>query len=149
MDWLIRLSGIGLVLLALTDLFLTVLYPCSDKSVLSMLLSRGIWQLFRLAARTPGCDRDRLLSYCGSTVLVVIVIVWTTLLISGFALINWDALGSAIQASQGSTPTDFATALYYSGYAFTTLGTGDLVPKTGTYRLLMILEAGAMFRSGV
>lgn len=30
---------------------------------------------------------------------------------------------------------------YYSGYSLTTLGTGDIVPKTATYRLLTVLEA--------
>lgn len=145
MDWLVLAGGVGLILLALTDLFLTVLYPRSGRGVLSTLLNQGIWQLFRQASYGPWVDRDRLLSYCGPTLLVVIVIVWTTLLIGGFAFIVWTALGSGIQASHGSTPTDFATALYYSGYTFTTLGTGDLVPKTGTYRLLMILEAALGF----
>lgn len=41
----------------------------------------------------------------------------------------------------GSTPTDFVTAIYYSGYTLTTLGTGELTPQTSTYRLIMILEA--------
>lgn len=40
-----------------------------------------------------------------------------------------------------SAPTDFVTAIYYSGYTVTTLGTGELTPQTSTYRLLMILEA--------
>ncbi|WP_416672399.1 potassium channel family protein [Egbenema bharatensis] len=41
----------------------------------------------------------------------------------------------------GATPTDFITALYYSGFSLSTLGTGDIVPQTGVYRLLMILQA--------
>ena len=88
MDWLVLSGGVGLVLLALTDLFLTVLYPRSGKGVLSMSLSKGIWRFFRLAARSPLCDRDRLLSYCGPTLLVAIVVVWTLFLIGGFALIS-------------------------------------------------------------
>jgi len=59
----------------------------------------------------------------------------------GFAFIDWPVLGSAIRASAGPTPTGFATALYYSGYALTTLGTGDIVAHTALYRLLMVLEA--------
>jgi hypothetical protein len=73
--------------------------------------------------------------------MVVTVAVWFLLLTSGFALIVWPALGVSIQASQGPTPTDFATALYYSGYSFTTLGTGDVVPQTSGFRILMVLQA--------
>jgi hypothetical protein len=141
MDWLAQVVGVGLVLLALVDIYLTVLYARSGKGVLSVQLSKRVWQLFRIAARATPLDRDRLLAYSGPTVLVAIVVVWVCLLLSGFALIIWPELGLAIQASQGSTPTDFLTALYYSGYSLTTLGTGDLVPKSGLYRLLMALEA--------
>lgn len=73
--------------------------------------------------------------------MVATVAVWFLLLTSGFALIVWPALGASIQASQGPTPTDFATALYYSGYSFTTLGTGDIVPQTSGFRILMVLQA--------
>lgn len=41
----------------------------------------------------------------------------------------------------GETPTDFLAAIYYSGFTFSTLGTGDITPQTNTYRLLMILQA--------
>lgn len=88
---------------------------------------------------------DRILAYCGSVVLVAIVLVWTALFIIGFALIVWSALGQGIQASQGKTPNDFATALYYSGFNFTILGVGDLIPKTTICRLVTILEAALGF----
>ncbi|HEY9846400.1 MAG TPA: ion channel [Candidatus Caenarcaniphilales bacterium] len=140
MDWLVQAAGLAMVLLALIDIYFTVLYPRSHVGLLSAPLSRGMWQLFRLTVFAYPTQRDRLLPYNGPTLLVAIVVVWVSLLISGFALICWPALGSEIQASQGPTPTDFATALYYSGYALTTLGTGDILPKTGFYRLLMILE---------
>lgn len=189
MDWFVKVAGAGLVVLALIDIYFTVLYPRSHRGVLSAPLSRGMWRLFRLASRTTSFSRDcfrsrrkytgtspkrgprtgrgfslhegyslwkgfadaiasgipdgkgdRLLAHNGPTLLIAIVVVWVSLLISGFTLIAWPELGQAIQANQGPTPTDFATALYYSGYALTTLGTGDIVPKTGFYRLLMILE---------
>lgn len=141
MGWFAQLGGLGLVLLALIDIYFTVLYPRSHKGVLSAPISRGMWRLFRIVIFVNLRNRDELLSYNGPTLLVAIVIVWISLLIGGFALIVWPALGEAIQAVAEPTPTDFTTALYYSGYALTTLGTGDIVPKTGFYRLLLILEA--------
>jgi len=140
MGWLWQVLGAGLVLIALADIYFTVLYPRSHAGVLNATISRAVWQLFRLASNSKPLSRAPLLSYIGPTLLVAIVVVWVSLLINGFALIVWPALGSEIQASQGETPRNFATAVYYSGYALTTLGTGDIVPKTGFYRLLMILE---------
>ncbi len=75
------------------------------------------------------------------SLLVATVAMWISLLILGFALIFWPALGNQIRMETGSTPTDFATAIYYSGYALTTLGTGEITTQTSTYRLLMVLEA--------
>jgi hypothetical protein len=89
--------------------------------------------------------KDRLLSYAGPTLLVLTVFVWVGQLLLGFTLIVWPALGSAIQASSGGTPTNFAAAFYYAGFSLTTLGTGDIVPLTPFHRLLTVLMAAVGF----
>ncbi len=72
--------------------------------------------------------------------------VWFVLLIIGWAMIYQPVLGTAIRASSGGvTDTSWATAIYYSGFLITTLGTGDVVPKTGLYRLLAITETASGF----
>ncbi|WP_228038176.1 potassium channel family protein [Nodosilinea sp. LEGE 06152] len=86
-------------------------------------------------------QRDRILSYGGSITIVTLIGVWVLLLFIGFALVIWPGLGTAIQTSQGTTPTDFGTALYYTGFSLTTLGTGDLVPQTDGHRFLMVLQS--------
>lgn len=143
MAGLTQVIGAIVIIIAAIDIFITVLYPRTGNSILSLPLSKGIWQIFRQIARWS--KSDRILAYCGSVVLVAIASVWTTLFIIGFALIVWSALGEGIQASQGKTSTDFGTALYYSGFNFTTLGVGDLVPKNTVYRLITILEAALGF----
>lgn len=145
MDWLVQVIGAGLVILALVDIYLTVLYHRLGSSVLSLYLNKLIWCLLRLVARAVPCKGDRLLSHSGPIMIVAIVVVWVCLLLWGVALIVLPELGSDIQASQGKTPTDLATALYYSGYSLTTLGTGDIVPKTGFYKLLILLQAALGF----
>lgn len=50
MGWFTQVVGVGLVLLALIDIFLTVLYPRSHVGVLSAPFSRRVWRLFQLAA---------------------------------------------------------------------------------------------------
>lgn len=142
MSWFVQIVGAGIVLLALIDVFFTVLYPRSGRGILSVPLSRGIWRLFRCLATTAiPRHKDQLLSYAGPTIIIAIVVTWVLLLLIGFALVFWSSLGSAVQASEGATPTDFITALYFSGYSLTTLGVGDIVPKTNIYKLLVVLEA--------
>ncbi|MBE9166154.1 two pore domain potassium channel family protein [Pleurocapsales cyanobacterium LEGE 06147] len=145
MNLFVQIIGWGLVILALTDIYLTVLRPRANSALLSVKISRAIWQFFRLAVRIVPLKKGQLLSHSGSIILIAIVVAWVLLLLFGFALIVWQDLGSGIQASQGQTPTDFLTALYYSGFSLTTLGTGDIVPKTDNYRLLMILQAALGF----
>jgi len=145
MPWLSHLVGIAIILIILLDIFLTVLYPRSGKNTPSLLLSKGIWELFRRLGRLPVSNSPNLLSYCGPTLLIVVIVFWVCSLAVGFALLLWPALGQGIQASQGDTPTDFATALYYSGFTLTTLGVGDLVPKSGIWRVVTVLEAGIGF----
>ncbi len=145
MDWLAQGLGGALVAAVLLDIYFTVLHMRTGKGLIGVPVSKGVWRLFRRAALALPAGRDRLLAYAGPTILVAIVAVWLGLLVCGFALITWPALGTAIRASQGPTPTDFATALYYSGYGLTTLGTGDIIPTTAPYRLLLVLEAGVGF----
>lgn len=145
MDLLIQVVGLGLVLLALVDIYLTVLFPRLGSSVLSFMLARSLWCLFRTVAGIMPAQRARLLAHSGSLTVTTIVVAWIALLIGGFTCLNWVGLGTGIQASEGPTPRDFWTALYYSGYAVTTLGTGDLLPKTDYYRMLMVLQSALGF----
>lgn len=140
-----QIAGSILVVYAFLDLFLTILYARSGTGILAPYLTNGVWRIFRGAARVLSKYRDSILSYSGPTILVILSVVWALLYVVGFALICWPELGSAITASKGATPTDFTSALYYSGYTFTTLGTGDLVPQTGLYRVLMFVEAALGF----
>ena len=143
MTWFTRTLGVVLIAIATVDIFITVLYPRTGNSLLSMPICKGTWNIFRQVARWS--KSDRLLSYCGSVILVSIATVWIALFILGFALIVWTMLGDEIVSSQGKTPTDFGTALYYSGYNFTTLGMGNLVPQSTICQLLTILQAALGF----
>jgi hypothetical protein len=141
MQILLQLIGTSLVLVSLVDIFLTVLHPRSESNLLSIPVARILWRCFCTLAEGSAKRHDRILSYAGPTIMVMLVGVWVLLLLVGFTLIVWPALGTAIQAEQGGTPTDFFTALYYAGFSLGTLGTGDLVPQVATYRLLIVLKS--------
>ncbi|MFH5802797.1 potassium channel family protein [Alienimonas sp. DA493] len=134
-----RIAGGALVLLAAYDLYRTVLVPRGRGGPVTRGVCRGVW-----GVASRGGDRVR--AQAGPLTVVGGVAAWGALLAVGFALVTWPALGAEVTASgDAATPTGFLTALYYSGFNLTTLGTGDLVPRTDAYRLLMIAEAGVGF----
>lgn len=145
MKLLVQIIGAVLVTVSLVDIYLTVLFPRLGSSLVSLPLGKGMWQFFRLIARISPFKDKMLLAHSGPMLMIATVIVWVCLLICGFALIIWPELGSTIQSSDGWTETNFVTALYYSGFSLTTLGTGDLIPQSGFQRLLIILEAALGF----
>ena len=141
MNIVLPLAGAVLVVVALVDVFLVVLYARSGGGLLTPHLNHGLWKLFKAIAPNQGSLRDTILSFAGPVMMVTTIGVWVLLLLFGFALVVWPGLGGSITASIGPTPTGFAAALYYSGYSLTTLGTGDIVPQTSGYRLLMVAQA--------
>jgi len=82
------------------------------------------------------------LSYYGPFALLLLIGVWATGLVGGFALLLW-GLGARLALTGGDA--GFGTALYGSGTTFFTLGLGDVLPHTALGRVLVVLEAGTGF----
>lgn len=140
-DWLLQITGCILVLVAVLDLFLTVLYARNDVGLLSPQVSHLVWSCFRGTAKTLPAGGQRLLTFAGPVLLAAIVLLWLSLLVVGFALIIWPVLGDEIRKTSGETPVDFATAVYYSGYTLATLGYGDIAPQSAFWRVLAVVES--------
>lgn len=133
--------GAALVLLALADMFTTVFHSRAAPGLLSRRLSELGWMAFRQLARATARREPALLSFAGPTLVAMLLLTWSLLVLFGFALVFWPALGTALRASHGPTPTGFWTAVYYSGFNFTTLGLGDIAPNQPWCRLLTVIEA--------
>jgi hypothetical protein len=133
--------GAGLLLLALYDMFSTVLYARITMGPVSTALSRGTWWLFHRAAAVAPGRQDRIFSYCGPIAIVALILGWTALLDVGSALLVHPVLGTAVIAGTGPTPTDLVTALYVGGQSITVVGTSGYSPTTATFRLLFLLNS--------
>jgi hypothetical protein len=143
---LVQAFGVLLVLAALVDVLLTVLYSRSDIPFIGQWLGQLIWNVGRTAFLPLGAIGDRLTTFLGPIILVAVVAQWILLLIVGFALVFWPGVGQAITGTGPVSPDHgFGTALYYSGYTLTTLGYGDIVPRTLGYRIVTIVEAATGF----
>ncbi|KAA6460387.1 two pore domain potassium channel family protein [Acidobacteria bacterium AB60] len=136
-----QISGILIVLLILLDVFLTVLYARMGSGLLSPRLARTVWCVFRLLARSIPRNSDRIASFCGPVILVLLVFVWIAGLTLGNALLFHPVLGSAIQSSSGKTPTDFVSALYAGGSSISIVGAGGFSPQVPRYRLIYLFNS--------
>ena len=146
MTVVVRILGVLVVLCVAQDVFQTVLFPASGRGVLRKPLQSAVWRVFRRSALwARGSAQRSVLAYCGPTQIAVLISVWFLLLIVGWALIYQPALGSGIASGSGHTDTGWATALYYSGFLITTLGTGDYVPTNALWRILAIVETASGF----
>jgi hypothetical protein len=99
------------------------------------------WKNIALRIR-EGRTRQSFLGYFGPLSLIMLLAFWATMLIFGFALLQF-GLGGHEQL--GNEPITFSRILYHSGETFFTLGYGDIVPITASARLLSVLEAGMGF----
>jgi hypothetical protein len=139
--------GIVLICVVLLDAFETVVLPrrATRRLRLARLVFRSTWQLWSAPARGrwhSGERRETYLSYYGPFALLLLIGVWSTGLVGGFALLLW-GLGAQMAATGGDAGV--GTALYGSGTTFFTLGLGDVLPHTALGRLLVVLEAGMGF----
>jgi hypothetical protein len=134
--------GAAVMLLALVDMFATVLYARINRGPASKLLSWSIWWVFhRVGGWFPQRLQDLIFSFCGPIVLSSMVLAWAVLLTVGSALIIHPALGTGVAASNGLTPTSLATALYVGGGSIAVVKAGEFAPKTDAFRLLFLLNS--------
>jgi len=138
--------GILLILSILLDSFESIILPrrVSRKIRLSRFFYITFWMLWSLLGRKlrAGNRREYYLSYFGPLSLILLLVVWAAVLVVGFALVQF-GLGSQFSAPEKIVT--FTTDLYLSGTTFITLGLGDVIPRVGLPRFVVVLEAGTGF----
>jgi hypothetical protein len=146
MPVLAGISGLLLIVGSLWDGFETIILPrrVTRQFRPTQLFYSATWMLWSAIARRLGNQKQHqnLVSYFGPLSLIMLLAVWGVSLIVGFALLQW-ALGSQLAVAEGKA--NFATDLYMSGTTFFTLGLGDVTPRSGLARLLVVTESGVGF----
>ena len=145
-------GGLFLILATLVDGFETVVLPrrVTRRLRLSRLFfhySWGSWAwlahwLHGGADKEGSSQRDRLLGVYGPLALILLLSLWATALLFGFALVQW-GLVAPLTAPGGAH--GFGTLLYLSGVTFFTLGFGDVVPLTAPGRVVAVFEVATGF----
>src|SRR5438132_10217431 len=136
--------GVLLVIFIFWDAFETLILPRSVMRTfrLSRIPNVWIWPAWRAAASRFSSDsrRERYLGFYGPISVILMLLIWATGLVFGFACIGY-GLGSKF-VLQGESPT-FWTDVYVSGTTLFTLGLGDVIPAASATRALLVVEAGA------
>jgi Ion channel len=135
--------GILCIFIVLLDAFETIILPrrATGRFRLTRIFYRVTWGPWRAVTMWLGSPsrREAIFSFYGPLSLILLLVIWAVGIVVGFALIYF-SLGSPLQ--DGLAETGFRTDLYLSGTTLFTLGLGDVLPRSGASRELVILEAG-------
>jgi hypothetical protein len=138
----------GLIILwvVFLDAFETVVLPrrVTRQFKLTAWFYRRTWIPWQKVARhikTPSRQQG-FLGYFGPLSLIMLLAFWASMLIFGFALLQFGIGG---HEQLGKEPLTFGRIIYQSGQTFFTLGYGDILPTTGPARALSVLESGMGF----
>ncbi len=138
--------GIAIVLTILRDAFETIVLPRRVQRGfrLTALFYRSTWRLWARGAQHihKSSRRENFLGYFGPLSLIVLLGLWASSLIVGFAFVQ-HGLGQHLQTNgERITP---GLILYHSGETFFTLGYGDVIPNNTAARVLSVMESGMGF----
>jgi hypothetical protein len=139
-------AGVAIFLIVLWDAFEAIILPrrVTRKFRLTRAFYKTSWSVWRFViCLVPSRKtQETLLGFFGPLSLLVLVGVWAVGLVVGFGLMQFGA-GSAVVTTGGQP--GFQTDIYLSGTTFFTLGLGDVVPRSGLARALVVTEAGFGF----
>jgi Ion channel len=138
--------GVAIFAIIVWDAFEAIILPrrVTRRFRLARLFYRTSWRTWKFIVRLfpSKKTREMLLGFFGPLSLIVLVGLWAVGLVVSFGMMQYGA-GSALNVS-GMEP-GFLTDLYLSGTTFFTLGLGDVVPRSGLARVLVVAEAGFGF----
>jgi hypothetical protein len=142
-------AGLMFCLGAIVDAFQTIILPRRPAGRLRItrlfyILTWKPWAALTRRIANPRA-REQCYSIYGPGSLLLLLVVWATLLVTGFALLFFalgttfvDALGGPASSAVARLRTD----MYVSGTTLFTLGLGDVLPRSLLTRALIVFESG-------
>jgi Ion channel len=140
--------GVIVFLVVLWDAFEAIILPrrVTRKFRLTRFYYRLTWASWKFYAQLISSRkaRETFLGFYGPISLLVLIGVWAAGLVIAFGMMQFGA-GSAVNVTAVGAGSSLSTDFYLSGTTFFTLGLGDVVPRTGIARFLVVTEAGFGF----
>jgi hypothetical protein len=137
--WLAAVAGAALAIIALRDVYLTVLHPDREGAV-AVAVQRATWRVaVSLGERHPRAHR-RFVAGAGPVMTVLTLAAWMALFVFGVTLLVWPNL-DAYRADDEHGALTFIDALYYVGVTVSVLGYGDISPVQPTMQALAFVAS--------
>lgn len=140
------IAGVVIFLAVAWDAFEAIILPrrVTRRFRLTRFYYRLTWPTWKFFARLAPSRkrRETFLGYYGPISLLFLIGFWAIGLVLSFGMMQYGA-GSAVNLSHQEP--SFLTDLYLSGTTFFTLGLGDVVPRSGIARMLVVAEGGFGF----
>jgi hypothetical protein len=144
--FLLTAAGLLLLLFVAYDVYATILDASGRAGPLSGLVNRGVWSVARtLASRFSNNRRHRLLNLVGPMLMPGLIVLYLVLLITGFALIYMPRMPAEFTLDPPGESAHWIESLYFSGVTLTTLGYGDITPRTTFVRFFALVEGASGF----
>ena len=139
-------AGVTLLLLIVFDVYATVLHASARYGPIGERLNRTIWWAVRaIAFKLSRASRHKLLNLVGPLLMPLLVATYIVLLIFAFAFLYYPRFPEMFTLTDLGNDTGWFDTIYFSGVTLTTLGYGDIVPRTGLIRFIALLEAASGF----
>lgn len=140
-------AGLAVLAIVAWDVFITTLQHWHGAGPLGERVAHGAWRLAVgvLSAASPA-RRRRWLGLLGPALIPLLLGIWASLTVLGFALLMYPLLPGGFAPDTGvPPPSGFGDVLHFSGVSFFTIGYGDIVPVAPAARALGVLEGGSGF----
>lgn len=136
------IAGICLLLLVVYDVYSTILHSSARFGPIGEQLNRVIWRLAAaIGFRVSRPRRHRLLNSIGPILLPLLIFVYILLLITGFALLYYPRMPEQFLIAGGARSSTWTESFYFSGTTLTTVGFGDIVPRSNQVRFISLIES--------
>lgn len=135
-----------LLLLVAYDVYATILHARARGGPISETLNRTVWSIVRrVAFRLPRQRRHKLLNMVGPLLLPALIVLFILLLVTGFALIYLRHMPASFVIDERTMSSPWFESLYFSGVTLTTVGYGDITPRTFEMRVVSLIEGASGF----
>lgn len=145
-DLVLTIVGAGLVLFVAYDVYGTVLHARGTAGPIGEAFNRSLWRAARAVAfRLSRKRRHHFLNAFGPLFLPALIAIYLMLLVAGFALIYYPRMPAEFAVDPEASSPRWIQAIYLSGVTLTTVGYGDITPRSVGMRVVAMVHSAAGF----
>ena len=137
-------AGVALLGLIAFEVYATVLHSTAHFGPIGERLNRAVWRAAKFAAnRMSRTRRHRFLNVVGPLLMPTLIVVFVVTLVLAFALVYYPRMPAQFIFTSRPESGRFIDAVYFSGVTLTSVGYGDIVPRTTPMRLVAMIESAS------